>query len=567
MQKFSELEYKRPSIKQTKRDYAVLLRDFKKAPDYACAKDAYLKIDEIDAELSTTFVLASVRNTMNTADAFYDGEMKFLNRAASTLIPMQKKMLTALLGSPFRPDFEKEFGAHMFSDPEIDLKLANKKIVFNTIRESMLCNEYKKTAAACGVDFRGERCNFYGLLKQMENDDREERKEAFLAWGTLYKNAAPKLDKLYDKLVKLRKKMAKKLKLNDYIEMAYLGKHRVDYTRDDVAKFREQVVKYLVPACEQLRKKQAERIGVDKLNYYDETFFFPDGNPNPVGTAEELVEKAQNMYHELSPESGEFFDFMVEYELFDLKTRPGKHLGGYCTSLSKYKAPFIFSNFNGTSADVDVLTHEAGHAFEGYLASRCQPIPAYYTSTSEINEIHSMSMEHFTYPWMERFFGENADKYRFAHLSHALMVIPYIVCVDEFQHRVFEADKTDAKSRRKIWRELEQKYLPWRDYDGFDFLKEGGFWMQKQHIFLYPFYYIDYALAAMGAFEFYQKMLSDRKAAWESYLNLCKAGGSRGYFELLKLVGLSNPFEEGTVKKIVNAVMDEIGKAEKQYAK
>ena len=567
MQKFSELEYKRPSIKETKKNYAALLKDFKAAADYEAAKSAYMKIGELDAELSTMFVIASVRNTMNMTDEFYDGEMKFLNRAAPTLIPLEKKMLTALVGTKFRADFEKEFGAHMFAIPEIDLKLADKKIMLNMMRENFLCDDYKKTAAACSVDFRGEKCNFYGLLKHMEAADREERREAFLAWGNLYKETAPKLDKIYDKLVKLRKKMAKKLKLNDYIEMAYLGKHRVDYTRDDVAKFREQVVKYLVPACEQLRKKQAERIGVDKLKYYDETFFFPDGNPNPVGSVKELVGKAQQMYRELSPESGEFFDFMAEYELFDLETRPGKHLGGYCTSLSKYKAPFIFSNFNGTSADVDVLTHEAGHAFEGYLASRRQPIPAYYISTSEINEIHSMSMEHFTYPWMESFFGENADKYRFAHLTQALLVIPYIVCVDEFQHKVFEAEKTDAGSRRKIWHELEQKYLPWRDYDGFDFLEEGGFWMQKQHIFLYPFYYIDYSLAAMGAFEFYQKMLVDRKAAWEGYLNLCKAGGSKGYFELLKLAGLSNPFEEGTVQKIVETVMTEIDKAEQQYAK
>ena len=264
------------------------------------------------------------------------------------------------------------------------------------------------------------------------------------------------------------------------------------------------------------------------------------------------------MYRELSKETGEFFDYMVEHGLFDLETKPGKRQGGYCTFLADDKAPFIFSNFNGTSADVDVLTHEAGHAFEAYSASRIYPLSGQVWSTTEIDEIHSMSMEFFTYPWMDMFFEENADKYRYAHLVSALTVIPYMACVDEFQHRVFEEKAVNAGRRREIWRELERRYMPWRDYDGNKFLEEGGFWMQKQHIFLFPFYYIDYALAQMGAFEFYGRMKENREAAWEDYYRLCCAGGSQGYFELLKIAGLSNPFAKGTVKKVMDSIRHEL---------
>ena len=293
---------------------------------------------------------------------------------------------------------------------------------------------------------------------------------------------------------------------------------------------------------------------MDKLHYYDEELIFPEGNAVPEGATAEMVAKAQKMYHELSKETGEFFDFMVEHELFDLETKPGKQTGGYCTFLNTFKAPFIFSNFNGTSADVDVLTHEAGHAFEAYTAAKQIPFMDMVFPTSEVAEIHSMSMEHFTYPWMEAFFGKKADDYRYAHLMNAMEVIPYMVCVDEFQHKVFENIGMTAKERREVWHQLEQNYMPWRNYDGHKFLEEGGFWMQKQHIFVNPFYYIDYALAQICAFQFFERSKKEPEQAWADYYRLCQAGGSRGYFELLEMAGLKNPFADGTVEDVVEGL-------------
>ena len=314
----------------------------------------------------------------------------------------------------------------------------------------------------------------------------------------------------------------------------------------------------MTPAVAEIREAQRKRLGVEKLHYYDESLKFPDGNAVPIGTAEELVEKAHRMYREMSPETGEFFGFMTEYGLFDLETKPGKRMGGYMTRLPAYQAPFIFSNFNGTEADVDVLTHEAGHAFQGYLAMRSIPVAALCGSTSEINEVHSMSMEHFAYPWMEYFFGGQAEKYITAHLIGALCTIPYLVCVDEFQHAVYANPEMAPADWRKTWREIERKYMPWRDYDGNAFLEGGSFWMQKQHIFMYPFYYIEYALAQICAFQYYGRMKENRKDAWEDYLRLCRAGGTKGYFELLETGRLMNPFREGTVEKSTAHVMEEI---------
>lgn len=558
MQKFSETVYKRPDFVAVKKSIKLALKKVKKADSAAEVAEALKQNSETMQNAETAYVTASIRNTMDTTDPFYDGEMQYYNKALPSLMPLSKKLNDAVLASPHVEGLKELFGVQIINLYRADSLVQSSRIVPCLISEGRVCTEYSKTAAGCSTDFRGENCNFYGLMRHMSSPDRVERKEAFLAWADMYKGISDKLDRQYDKLVRLRTKMAKKLGYSSYTPLAYLQRRRFDYTQQDVAAFREQVRTEITPLVAQMRAEQAKRIGVEKLYYYDEELMFPDGNAVPMGSKDDMLEAASRMYRELSPETGEFFDFMTRHELFDLETRPGKHMGGYCTFLAKYKAPFIFSNFNGTSADVDVLTHEAGHAFEAYTASRIQPLDEYYSSTSEINEIHSMAMELFTHPWMDKFFGENADKYRFAHLSGCISVIPYLTCVDEFQHGVYASPDMTAKQRRELWRSIERKYMPWRDYDGVEFLEEGGFWMQKQHIFLYPFYYIDYALAQLGALELYNRMNTDREAAWNDYMALCRAGGSKPYLELLALAHLSSPFAPDTVHKILEPLKDKV---------
>jgi M3 family oligoendopeptidase len=442
---------------------------------------------------------------------------------------------------------------------EAEIRLSDESVVPEMIEQSKLCQEYSKIVATCSTPFCGEDCNFYGLLKHMQSTDRNIRKGAYIAWADMYESVSDKLDDIFLKLVSLRKTIAKKLGFSSYVEVAYLENRHFYYNCEDVAKFREQVVDVVVPATTKLFEKQAKRIGVDKLHYYDEQLVFPEGNADPIGDMDYLVSSARDMYREMSKETGEFFDFMCDHQLFDLQTKPAKHMGGYCTFIETYKAPFIFSNFNGTSADVDVLTHEAGHAFQAYTASKLVPLSSQIWSTNEISEIHSMTMEHFAYPYMKKFFGENSEKYCYAHLSEALKTVPYLCLVDHFQHEVYSHDY-NAKELRACWKRLEKIYMPWRDYDGNKFLEEGGFWMQKQHIFLYPFYYIDYALAQMGAFEYYTRSKVDPKKAWNDYYTLCKLGGSKSYFELLKLGNLSNPFEKGSVEKACAGVIAELDK-------
>ena len=559
MKKFAELQYVRPDMEKifarVSGDIAVL----KEAKNYEEFRNAYMDYVEADTELETSKTVAHIRNTINLLDEFYEAEMVYFNSQMPKYEILKKEMGEVIVASPFKAEMEKEFGAILIQNMEAQKQLSDESIVGDQVKEAELVSRFMKTQAAATVEFKGEQIGNYGLLKIMQSTDRAERKEAFEAWAKLYEGIAPTLEEVYDGLVKVRAGMAKKLGFKSFIPMGYLRRRRFDYTEKELEVFRKQVREVVVPAAAKLYERQKEALGIDTLYYYDESIASPSGNPVPIGDKEYLVGEAQKMYRELSKESGEFFDFMMEYELFDLDSKHGKRAGGYCTILPQYHAPFIFSNFNGTDADVNVLTHEAGHAFAGFTAAKYQKTPELCHSTSEINEIHSMSMELWTYPWMENFFGDKAEEYRKEHLADALMKIPYMLCVDEYQHKVFENPEMTTMERRAVWSGLEKIYMPWRNYAGNEFLESGAFWIKQQHIFLYPFYYVDYAMAQMGAFEFYTKMKEDRKAAWADYYKLCAAGGSMGYFDLLKYSGLHKVLEDGSVKIILKGVFEELG--------
>ncbi len=551
---FEKIKYVRPDVEAHKAAARQFVADLQAATDYKQAKRLYLDFDKQSADYDTMATVANIRNTMDTRDEFYRDEVEFFDENQPYLNLIGKEAAKVLLASPFVEDFAKDFGEDIVKSAQASIQLSDESIVNEQIEESKLCQDFSRLVADCATDFDGEQCNFYGLLKHMQNTDRSVRKRAFEAWATLYQSVSEQLNGIYLRLIALRKIMASKLGFENYAQMAYLLNGHYYYGAKEVAAFRQQVVEEVVPLATQLFAEQAKRLGVDKLRYYDEALVFPDGNAQPNATEEQMIAYAAQTYAEMSEETDEFFRFMTAHRLFDLTTRSGKHMGGYCTFLPAFGAPFIFSNFNGTSADVDVLTHEAGHAFQAYLSSCLHPLSAQVWSTNEISEIHSMSMEFFAYPAMDKFFGKNADKYRYAHMADTVKLMPYLCLVDHFQHEVYAAENLTGKGLAEIWQRLEKVYMPWRNYDGNAFLEAGGFWMQKQHIFLYPFYYVDYALAQTGAWEYYNRFLADKKQAWEDYLRLCKSGGSKPYFATLAEGNLSNPFASGTVKAALQGI-------------
>lgn len=551
--KFGDFPYTRPDVAKLQQDLTALITELNNADTLDGQRNAITAINKLRSEYETQEQLVGIRHSINTTDEFYKTEQEFMDETGPVIQEYITDYYKALVHSKFRAELEKEWGSQLFKLAEISLRTFNPSIIEDLQQENKLTTEYNQLLASAKIPFEGEERTLSQLTPFELSTDRDMRKRATEArFGFLAEHEA-ELDRIYDDLVKVRTGIAKKLGYASFVELGYDRMMRTDYNADMVANFRKQVQEQIVPVSHKLFQRQAERLGVEHVVFYDEKFTFKSGNAAPKGDADWIVAGGSQMYKELSPEMDEFFTFMRDNDLMDLISRKGKQGGGYCTFISEYKAPFIFSNFNGTSGDIDVLTHEAGHAFQAYQ-SRNFHVPEYVFPTFEAAEIHSMSMEFFTWPWMELFFKEDADKYRFMHLADALQFIPYGVSVDEFQHFVYSNPDATPEERKQAWREIEKKYLPDRDYEGIDYLERGGYWQRQGHIYNSPFYYIDYTLAQLCAFQFWKRSREDFASAWSDYLRLCQAGGSKSFLELVELAGLTSPFKDGAVESVISVI-------------
>jgi M3 family oligoendopeptidase len=550
---FDDFPYVRPDMEHLSQVFEQHLTSFGKSASAEAQADALAAIVAVREEFSSMFNLCYVRHTANTADPFYEAENQYFDEQSPSFEALNNKLYKALLSSKFRDVLAQKFGEHLFVLAEVSLKTFNPSILEDLQQENALSTEYTKIKARARIEFDGKSYNLSSLLPVELSNDRETRKRATKAKWQFYADNAPEVETIFDGMVKLRHSMAQKLGFKSFTDVGYARMRRSDYCPEMVAKFRKQILEHIVPIASSLYERQRVRLGLASLKYYDEDYKFASGNPKPIGTPEEIVANAAKMYQELSPDTDVFFKRMQDARLMDLVNRDGKATGGYCTYISKFEAPYIFSNFNGTSGDIDVLTHEAGHAFQVW-SSKSFPLEEYHWPTADAAEIHSMSMEFFTWPWMHLFFGDQTDKYHFMHLAGAIQFLPYGVAVDEFQHRIYDQPDMTPAERNQVWRELEKKYLPHRDYDGVEHLEAGRFWHKQSHIFNSPFYYIDYTLAQICAFQFWVKDRQDHKSAWADYLRLCQAGGSSSFLNLVKLANLKSPFEDGCVQSVVGEI-------------
>ena len=548
--KFSEMPYTRVDQKETEEKMKALITRAQNAASGEELFEVHKDMYKVKADVMTNIVIASIRHGIDTTDEFYQAEQDYYDMMLPELENYENMYQKVLFESPHRAYMEEKIGPVAFKNIEIRLKAFDEKLIPSMQEENALVTRYMKLLANAKIPFNGEECNLTMIRKYMTDSDRAVRKAAWKAASDYFLGVTDEIDEIYDKLVKNRTEQARLMGYENYVELGYYRMNRNDYDREDVENFRKQVKESFVPFATKLHEARRERLGLDSLKYYDNDMYFANGNPAPIGTPEEILAAGQKMYRELSPETREFFDFMMENELFDVLGRPTKEQGGYMTFIENYKSPFIFANFNGTSGDVDVITHECGHAFQGFL-TRNDPIREHADITMETAEIHSMSMEYFTYGWMKNFFGDRADDYYTMHLADSSIFVPYGCMVDEFQHRVYENPEMTPKDRKDLWKELEHTYRPHLDYEDDPFFGEGGWWQRQQHIFGSPFYYIDYVLASVCAMQYKVWMDKDYKAAWESYLTLCRLSASDFYRNELKEVGLKSPFEDGTIKALV----------------
>lgn len=551
--KFSEFKYERPNYEKYKEVFIELIKNIHDSSTYKEQKKYIENINKLRNNIETMQTICSIRNSINTEDEFYDTEKNYWDEYLPFYEELNSLFYKEIVNSKFKKDLELDYGKQFISICDYSLKVFSSNIINDLQEENKLCSEYTKLLASANIDFEGKIRNLSGLSPFMLSEDRNIRIKASKAYYNFFEENEDKFDDLFDKLVKVRTTIAKKLKFNSFVEVGYIRMMRTDYNANMVSKFRKQVLDYIVPVASELYKRQENRLGIDKLTYIDENFEFLTGNATPKGSLEDIIENAKKMYGELSKETKEFFDFMLNNNLMDLVTKKGKAAGGYCTYIPNYKSPFIFSNFNKTSDDIDVLTHEAGHAFQLYMSTWID-MPEINFPTYETCEVHSMSMEFITWPWMELFFKEESDKYKFSHLSSAIKFIPYGIVVDEFQHHIYENPNMSKEDRKKVWRDLEKKYLPHKDYEDCDILERGCWWFKQGHIFKNPFYYIDYTLAQICSLQFWKRMREDFDKGWNDYINICKVGGTKSFLEVIEIGNLKSPFEDGCVKSVIGTI-------------
>ncbi len=548
--KFTEMPYERPDMEKTLAEFDKILQKLSDAKTAQEQISAYEEADALGEHFSTMASLASVRHTIDTRDEFYAAENDFMDENAPLVQEKAQAIQEKLLSSPFRTELCAHFGELFFRNLEISARTFKPEIIGLIQEENALTSEYQALYASMTVEFDGKTLPLTKLSPYKQSTDRAVRKAAYTAEGECFDSHREALDSLYDKLVKNRTAQARALGYETYIGLGYDRLGRNCYDSRDVAAFRDQIAADFVPVVEKIKRIQEKRIGVDRLKFYDDVFMFPDGNARPHGTAEQILAAGRRMYHALSPETAEFIDFMYDNELFDVLAKQGKAPGGYCTEFEDYGAPFIFSNFNGTSGDVDVLTHEAGHAFAFYRAARQIKLSDLRSPTMEACECHSMSMEFLTAPYHELFFGDDTEKYELSHCEDAAIFIPYGCMVDEFQHRMYEEPSLSPEERHAVWLSLEKKYRPYLDFDGLPFYARGAGWQRQLHIYMYPLYYIDYCMAQTVAFQFWLASLENREAAWKNYLSFVDKAGTKTFQELVREAGLRLPYEAGTMKQI-----------------
>ena len=551
--KFSEYRYEKPDLDKIKKEINALLEQFNDSKSASEQIEIIGQINKIRSHFGTMYNIGCINYSIDTNNEFYEDAKEYFDENTPVFTGIINNFYTNILNSKFRSELESHYGPLFFKTLELSIKSFSPEIIEDMKKENALSTEYGKLIASAKIMFEGEERNLSGLSPFMLSTDREMRKKANEAKWKFFSENAEELDRIYDELVKIRHGMAVKLGFKNFIELGYARLYRTDYGHEQVEIFRNAVLKYIVPVTSKLRQRQAKRLGLDKLMYYDAGLDFTSGNAAPKGTPDWIVDNAKKMYEDLSGETSEFINFMLERELMDLVNKKGKESGGYCAFIEDYKSPFIFSNFNGTADDVTVLTHEAGHAFQAYC-SRNIEVPEYQSPTMEACEIHSMSMELITWPWMNLFFKEDTEKFKFSAIATSMNFIPYGTAIDEFQHEVYIHPEMSPLERKKKWRDIEMKYLPDLHYDNNEFLQSGGRWQHQRHVFEMPFYYIDYCLAQICAYQFWKKSNEDLDKTMEDYISLCEAGGTRSFLKLLDIAKLDSPFDDASLKKNISYV-------------
>lgn len=551
MPDFKDIKYVRPDVDAISESFKSLRLRLMTAQDVNIASDILMEYEKLIIDFNTQYELCNILHDLDTSNEFYSDELEFFDRSTAELSELSSAMLTVMANCPCADELKEKYGDMIFRKAANLKQTISNEVIDDYAEESSLQNDYSQIQSEAQIEFEGEKLNLSQLSVKLESTRRQTRKEAHKALDEYYMGKKETFDKIYDDMVKVRTKIARKLGYNTYTELGYKLMERYDYGPEDVKKFREAICRYIVPITVQIRKLQQERLGVDNLMFYDLPTLFKNGNPSPIIPGVSLGDVAGDFFAKMFGNRPSFLEVLSEHGFTDLISRQNKSTGGYCMYLDGYAIPFIFMNANGTADDVATIIHEGGHAYAAVQSADVSPFVECLSPTLEACEIHSTSMEFMSYPYMEMFYGEKAEQYRELHMTQALLFLPYGCMVDEFQHTIYDNPDLTPDERHAVWKALEEKYQPFIKYDeDHPFHALGGAWMKKDHIFTSPFYYIDYCLAHICALQLWNLSREDMKMALMKYNKLCSLGGTDTLLKLLEKSEIESPFNIDIIKQV-----------------
>ena len=497
---------------------------------------------DVDAEQAYLDFITNVQPQASIADQALKERLLAFDGADEAMAAMEPSMALVLR--------DMRDAADLFRDENVPLQTELEK----------LDNAYDKITGGLTAVFDGEEKNLSQLRALLQNKDRDVRHRAWTTMMELWGSKRDELNQLYSDMLRLRRQVAANAGLADYREYIFREYGRFSYTPADCFTFHEAIETAVVPAASRIYAKKKAQLALDKLRPWDVSVETSDAPAlTPYNGQDELIQQSINIFHQVDPELGRYVSTMAEEELLDLDTRAGKALGGYCTEFSVRKRPFIFMNGTGQHDDVQTMFHEVGHAFHVFEAADL-PFIWQKNPPMEFAEVASMSMELLTAPYFPKENGgfyspADAARARIEHLEGLITFLPYMAVVDAFQHWVYTNPDAamDSANCDTAWDELWSRFMPDTNWDGLDDVRITG-WHRKPHIFGYPFYYIEYGMAQVGAMQVWRNSLADPAGALTAYREALSLGGTKTLPDLFAAAGAEFRFDTAMLTDLVALV-------------
>lgn len=536
-----------------------LERDLETVADVAQLEAWLLAWSEVSAALEEEGARRHIAMTCHTDDPGAERDyLYFVETIEPQVKPRQFALAQAFVRHPQRGNLPPQRYEVLERDLRVQVELFRPENVPLETEDTKLGQQYQKLAGSLTVNFQGREQTLVQMGRYLEEPERAVRQEA---WELVARRRLAERDafeSIFDQLLGLRDRIGRQAGYANYRDYMFRKLGRFDYTPEHCVEFHAAVEAEVMPVVRELQARRQERLGVEVLRPWD-LGVDPLNRPplRPFARVEEMVSGAQRIFDQLDPELAGGFRRMQELRLLDLDNRKGKAPGGYQSTLSEARLPFIFMNAVGVQRDVETILHEAGHAFHA-LACQGDDLNAYRNPPTEICEVASMSMELLANEFLEAYYAPaEANRARRSHLEGVLGVLPWIATVDAFQHWLYTHPTHTRAERRECWEGLMTRFGGLPDWSGYEDARAYR-WHAQLHIFLYPFYYIEYGIAQLGALQVWAHSRADKAGALAAYKRALRLGGSRPLKELFRAAGCAFEFGPRTIQPLIRLIRTEL---------